>query len=551
MSDINENAAPTESSAPAPPPTPARSAEGRLEAQSSISTIGLITGILGATAAVFGAIIYAIDPGASELAKLNLVFAVLAIIVYAVTNKRQLSRVASGRSTPLVLLEIVLAFGVVAAAVAANYFASQSTKEWDLTRDQLYTLQPQSIRVASELTKDVRVIGFYKPTDTPNRDRVNGIVDLFRKHTTHLTAEFVNPDTASPAVAKKYQMSTSSPRIVVVTADDRHTKIKQATEEDLTNALVRVAEKAPSRVYWLSGHGEGSLEDGEADSGFKIAAQALIDEGYEVEALSLVNRENVPKDATTVIVAGAKKPLFANEVQALLAWLRRGGRVLMLLEPGVELGADAIFRPFGVDVGNDLVVDPNPASRALGFGPDAPVVTEFEEHPITGPLKGSVLLFYWVRSVSPRVGVARVETTTLVQTGPTSWGETSYADGGDVARDENDVPGPVPVALATTMKTVTAPEKVNDEARLVVIGDSSFATNRFNSMSGNGDLFLNAVNWLAGEEHRIVVRPKKRGASRIPLTEQQQYGIVFFSVNLLPLLIVGIGFSVWAIRRRK
>ena len=59
------------------------------------------------------------------------------------------------------------------------------------------------------------------------------------------------------------------------------------------------------------------------------------------------------------------------------------------------------------------------------------------------------------------------------------------------------------------------------------------------------------MGWLAGEEARITIRPKQRGSSRIPLTEAQQYGIVFFSVNLLPLLIVGLGFSVWAIRRRK
>jgi hypothetical protein len=59
------------------------------------------------------------------------------------------------------------------------------------------------------------------------------------------------------------------------------------------------------------------------------------------------------------------------------------------------------------------------------------------------------------------------------------------------------------------------------------------------------------VNWLAGQEERIVLRPKEGRTSRLPLTQSQQNGIVFFSVNLLPLLIVGIGFSVWAVRRRK
>jgi ABC-type uncharacterized transport system involved in gliding motility auxiliary subunit len=113
------------------------------------------------------------------------------------------------------------------------------------------------------------------------------------------------------------------------------------------------------------------------------------------------------------------------------------------------------------------------------------------------------------------------------------------------------MPGPVPLAVAASKKTATAGKKISDEARLVVFGDSSFGSNRFIVIGGNKDLFLNTVSWLAGEEERIVLRPQEKRTSRLPLTEQQQYGIVFFSVNLLPLLIVGLGFSVWAVRRRK
>ena len=70
-------------------------------------------------------------------------------------------------------------------------------------------------------------------------------------------------------------------------------------------------------------------------------------------------------------------------------------------------------------------------------------------------------------------------------------------------------------------------------------------------MTGNRDLFLNAAIWLAGDEDRITIRPRPRYGDRLPLTERQQYGIMFFSVNLLPLLIIGLGFSVWAIRQRQ
>jgi ABC-type uncharacterized transport system involved in gliding motility auxiliary subunit len=359
----------------------------------------------------------------------------------------------------------------------------------------------------------------------------------------------INPDTATPAIADKYQMNARSPRIVVATSSGRQTKIEQPAEEALTNALVRVADRPQRKIYVLTGHGEPDIADGKDDLGFEAAAGDLRDEGYEVEALSMVERESVPDDATVLVIAGAKSPLFPNELAGIEAWLERGGRALILLEPGVDPLLGGILASFGIKANDDLVVDPNAASRALGFGADAPLVRKLEPHAITDPLAGSSLLFYWVRSLDPVIG-AKVERTTLIQTADSSWGEKSFREGGDVAQDADDLAGPCPIAMAATKRTLSAPRKINDEARLVVAGDSSFATNRFSPMGGNGDLFVNAINWLAGEEKRIAVRPKQRGASRIPLTEAQQYGIVFFSVNLLPLVIVGVGLSVWAVRRR-
>ena len=43
---------------------------------------------------------------------------------------------------------------------------------------------------------------------------------------------------------------------------------------------------------------------------------------------------------------------------------------------------------------------------------------------------------------------------------------------------------------------------------MVVIGDSDFANNAFLRLQRNGDLFLNAVSWLAEDEDLISVRPK-------------------------------------------
>lgn len=527
-----------------------RSAEGALAKTTLLATIGLISGVLGGTALIFGAVLYAIDPGVVGLTILNAAIGIVGIAFYAATNWRTLTRAFSGRSTSLVVLEAVIVLGVIGLLITANYFAAQSKVEWDLTHDKLFTLQEQSIKVAAGLTKKIKIVGFFRPSDA-QRAALRDLVDLYRKESDQISLEFINPDAAPPSLVKEYQMSANSPRIVLVNEAKQLAKVKLPTEEALTNALLKLGERAQRKVYFLSGHGEPSIEDDQSEGGYQRPASALKDEGYAVAALSLLDKDAVPKDASVVVIAAAEKALFPNEVGALKSWLDRGGRLVALLEPGVESGLGKIFDAYAIEVGDNLVVEPNPASRAFGFGPDAPVVTKFEQHPITDPLRGSAALFYWVRSVSPRVGATKVRTTTLIQTGPLSWGETRYKEGGDVSRDEDDVPGPVPIAVAATMDTLGVENRASDQARLVVFGDSSFANNRFLSMSGNSDLFINALNWAAGDEDKISLRPKARGASRIPLTESQQYGIMFFSVNLLPLLIVGVGFSIWAVRRRK
>jgi ABC-type uncharacterized transport system involved in gliding motility auxiliary subunit len=528
----------------------AQSKEGALAESSSLETVGLIAGVLGLTALIFGVVLYALDPNVVGLSFANGCFGVVTLAFYAITNWKSLSRTIAGRSTAFVLLEAAILAGLMGLVAAGNYLASKSPIEWDLTRDHLFTLTDQSIKLASKLQHPVRVIAFFRPSEA-QRSATKDLVELYRKHTDKITFEAISPDSAPPALVHEYGMTATSPRIVIVGDNKQITKIKQPTEELLTNALLKVADRPPRKVYVLTGHGEPAIEDEKSEAGWKRAEILLHDEGYEVAPLSLIDKDQVPKDTTAIILASPQKALFPNEVEALDAWMLRGGRLFVLLEPGVEAGLAKLLDDFAVEVGDNLVLEPNPAARAQGFGPDAFVVQRFEPHPITDAMKGQAALFYWVRSVSPRLGATKVRTTTLIQTGPTSWGETKYRAGGEASRDEDDMPGPVPIAIASTMDTMTAPDRTSDQARLVVFGDASFANNRFASMGGNGDLFVNAVNWLVGDEEKITIRPKARGSSHLPLTDTQQFQIMFFSVNLLPLLIVGFGFSVWAVRRRK
>lgn len=531
--------------------TPARSREGALEEKDTLTTVGLIFGVLGSTALLFAAVLYAIDPGVARLAAGNAAFGAVCVAFYAITHRKTLARAVSGRSTVLIGLELLMAAGGLLAVLALNYYAANNDHEWDLTRDGIYTLHPQSKSVAGRLERPIKIYGFFR-SDASTLGVLGQAVELYRFHTDHLELIPVNPDTAPTALVKRFELTTKSARIIFEDpSTGRFTKIKRPTEEAMTNALIELVERRQRKVYFLGGHGEPSIADAAGRDGLGTAATLLGNEGLGTETLSLIGRSDVPDDASAVVVIEPKTALLPNEAEALKSWLDRGGRALILLDPGTDAGLERVFRPFGVVLGDDMVVDDNPASRALGFGLDAPVVQDYEPHPITDVMRGQFTMFFRARSVSPRLDLANLSITTLIQTSPSSWAEGDWRTEETYSQGESDLAGPVPIALAVTKRTTSHPRMLAPEARLVVIGDHHFATNRFSAMTGNANLFVNAMNWLVGDEDRITIRPPQKAGDRLAITAAEQNGIMFFSVNLLPLLIIGIGFSVWAVRRRR
>jgi ABC-type uncharacterized transport system involved in gliding motility auxiliary subunit len=74
-------------------------------------------------------------------------------------------------------------------------------------------------------------------------------------------------------------------------------------------------------------------------------------------------------------------------------------------------------------------------------------------------------------------------------------------------------------------------------------------TNRYYNLSGNGNFFLNTINWLTEEADLISIQPRTSSPRTIQLTPSQGRMIFFVSVLILPLLVLVTGISVWLRRR--
>jgi ABC-type uncharacterized transport system involved in gliding motility auxiliary subunit len=456
-------------------------------------------------------------------------------------------RFFTGRAAHFGFFTVVSAALVVAILAALNWIAWARPKTWDLTKDRLYTLAPDTVATLGRLDRDVRALAFYLRSEPEHA----AAEDLFRRYAARsprFTWEIVDPY-ARPELVKRWEITDRSTRIVLVSGE-KDVRVRAPTEEALTNGLVQLAGKSGRKAYFVTGHGEPPPSGG-GDRGYGAAAEGLRQDGFEVAPLSLLERGEVPADATVVVEAGARKPLLDPEVKALRAFLERGGKVGVFLEPGVDAGLDGLLAEWGVEAADDLVLDPSPVAQLFGGSASTPMVVPTGRHPATKGMEQVGLAFPTARSLVALTKAA-VAPTPVVLTAETAWAETDVK--GAFARrpvrpDPGEKRGPFPVAMAASR--AIAGEPAGREARLVVAGDSEFFDDRYAQVLGNLDFFQNAIAWLGEQPDRITIRPRNREGSRLFLGASQVSTLRFLTVDALPLALLGAGLAVWLVRRSR
>lgn len=462
------------------------------------------------------------------------------------------------RSTRYSANAVLYTFIFLGILVLANLLAATHSARKDLTEAGLFSLSDQSQKVLDNLEEDVQVLAFFQAAKgTPLDD----LLKNYARYSPRFSYEFIDP-VKNPEKANKHEVTTTD--ILVVKCGDRETKIPGTTEEDITNAILKIANPAQKKIRFLTAHGERDLA-GEEEQGYWVAKKALENENYEVLPLELYMIDEVPADTDILVVASPEKPLERNELEAIERYVDQGGDVLFLMDPGTSPGLDEFVAKWGVKVGDNVVVD---QVFRLFYGPALgvdPVVASYGAHEITREFDGQTL-FHMARSVELEDPLPEgVTGVSLVQTSASSWAETDldrFFEKSEVARSEEDLSGPVSLAVALTVepkKTGTeeaeegeaAEEAASEkkEARVVVFGDAAFIDNEYISRMYNADLFLNTINWLAEEEELISIRPKTTRGSRVLMTPQETRDIFYMSVLILPEALLLFGLAIWWRRR--
>ena len=460
---------------------------------------------------------------------------------------RRSARFGINSATSVILLIGVLAF--------VNYLGAQHVKRADMTTEKIYSLSDQSENVAQQINQDLHIKAFYPGGDF---QPAHELLQLYNSKNKKISFEFIDPD-KQPQLAQQNNVTAygdfSNPMTgesfrygtLILEMGNKKERIEKQSEplreEDLTNALTKIAKGEKKTIYFTEGHGEKNIEETEK-TGYSISKAQLENENYIVKTVNLVREGKVPDDASVLIIAGPTSEPFPNELESIDAYLKGGGGALILLDPAPAAALADFLKKWSIDVGNNVVLDPTGLGRLLGMGPAAPLAANYGPNKITERMR-TMTFFPMARSVSPVTPPAEgIVTEKLVQTNERSWGETNMKNNEAAFDDKTDLKGPIPLATVATKDFGS-----NKKMRLVVYGDSDFASNVYYQQAANGNLFMNTVTWLAQDENFISIRPKDPQDRRLTMTEAQGRMFSYVSVLLLPLSILIAGISVWMKRR--
>lgn len=491
---------------------------------------------LGGTLLIAGTLRYFIQETMQPISRWLLIGGAILFVLGVGGNFDSVLAFFRRRGTKLGTNTAVLTLAVLAILGLVNFLAARHSKRFDLTAEKLYSLSDQTDKILTGLEKDVKVLKFDKSEDPALRD----LMTEYKNRSRRISYQFVDPQ-EKPELAKQYGVARFGETIV--TSGARVERPESADEQDLTSAILKVTRDAVKTVCFVEGHGEKPLSSQEGE-GYGGVEAGLKSENYQVKTVNLVAANQVPSDCSVLVEAGPTKALFAQEAAMIGKFLDAGGKAMLLVDPDTDPQFSEIFDAWNIVVGKDTVLDVSGYGRLIGTGPGVPLVMSYGAHPITKNFGRTMTIFPLARSVkSGNKSQPGEQVTELLKTSPESWAETDLK-GGKAKYDEGkDSKGPVSLGIAASKK---AGEK---EARLVVLGDSDFASNRYFGAQRNGDLFFNAINWLAQDEELISIRPKSPANRRVNLTRSQQNMFFWFSIVLLPGAVLAAGAFLWWKRR--
>lgn len=387
---------------------------------------------------------------------------------------------------------------VIAIAVLANLAVQalpQTATQIDLTAQSLYTLSDQTRRIAASLDTDVNL--YLLALRGNEDDTISRLLQSYAELNSHIHVSNVDP-TEQPTFLDTYDLDIN---------------------QLYANSVL------------VDGGGRSRLV---SYSDIYVTDYSMNYSTYQYDTSTSFDGENA-----------LTSDLSADEAEMLVQYVENGGRLLLLtgyIEQGKMENLLTVTKAMGLTVGQGLIVEGDGQMHLKRY--PHYLLPTLESHTITSPFtSGRYYILVPMAQPLEETEDSSAAVTWLLTTSESAYTKAAGMNATTVEKEDGDEEGQFHVAAASEL----------GEGRLVWIASSEFLDDNVNAMvsGANGNLLMNAVDWMAGQEETISIRSKSLDEDGLTVTGAENSLWSAVMIGILPAALIALGIVICIRRKRR
>ena len=441
--------------------------------------------------------------------------------------------------TELRIQGIIFTFLCLAVIGLAAKLSLHYPLAYDWTGGQRNSLSNASRKALDTLPETIRITGFVADNNTL-RGAMEQLVARYQRYRSDIQLEFINPQ-LQPALAEQYAVLSEGE--LVIDYSGRREHVRRLAETSLSTALARLARGGERWAAYLYGYTNRQLDGGRRID-FDQLSNHLETLGLKLRKLELTDNAPIPDNVSLVFIAHAIRPLTDSAGNAIRSYLKRGGNLLWFADPGSSGHLNAVSEVLGVNIEPGILVEP--ASKISNQpAPEFIQVRGYADHPVSAGLQGTTI-FPTAASLSWQAP-SGWQVRGIAASPLNSWRETGDLSVAVRFDEDSDSPGPADLAVAMQRPH----SETHMQQRVVIVGDSDFASNAYLGLGENRAFAVNMFNWLSADDALLnlpVIAAFDLNFNPAPIPKAV---IVLGAPIVLPLIVFGFGLMRWQRRRQR
>lgn len=477
----------------------------------------------------------------------------------------------------------IMAIMLLVIIIPVNIFATVFDAEFDLTSSNMYSLTDTTKNYLNSIDEKIDFYLLMEMDDLrETEEAVRGTVDDITAFVSMLDAyaEFdcinfidIDPD-KNPDIAQELNPDgfvNLSHGDMVLKCGDNVKRIQANSmysdkvdaegnilaeyfhgENLITGAIKSVVEGIMPSVYFLTGHGEKTLE-----KDYTQFRKNLKNYNYDAKELNLTTADAVPDDAAIIIVAAPQSDITDDERSKLEEYLDKGGNLSLLMSPNNEdfnyVNIDEIMLQYGLAMDYNIVSETSSDYHVSGDENtilvnlvDASAHESEDAVDLTSALIDAESIYPYMPASRSLYNVQTENASDLVvcpliETYDTALGKPY----GGTEVDPDEISGKLYLAAYSMDRT-------RNNSKIVFMGNAEFIDDTHVSEDYTIVpvlLYLSSISWMYGSDVDMGVADKTLTSDQMVLATKEDTKMMLGILYSAPVVVGAIGLITWLRRR--